>query len=209
MPLSRPSLPPRKIILLLLGLLALAALGWLLRDVAREWVIQPLSDLAWLGWVALSSLPQAVIWGAFLLLTLFLALRSLSGGSPSPAAPQAARAEYFGTSSRVHFWRASINSLPTSPFAAERLARDLQAVVVQILAEETRANPAEVRERLLHDTFEPPVPPAIAALFRPIPRTASPTTALRWWARLTRRPELATLPAPFDVAAVVKWIEDR
>lgn len=221
----RTSLTRRQITLLLITALILLALAFLVRDFVREQILKPLIDLGWMAWVGLMSLHQALIWGLFLIVALVILARAVfarPAGRRSTAAlgedagesdPAALRGRstialpHYTVDSRYQFWRKSLDALPHSPFARERVARDLQQVVIAVLAEGLRSEPDKVRAQVARGELE--LDPALVPLFRgrrdPLEAFNSP----HWWQRLFRRSQPRLKASDLNVEALVAWLEGQ
>jgi hypothetical protein len=205
-PLSR-----RRLILLLLLLVVILGLGVLLRDFVRLNIVDPMVNLGWLVWVTMLTVPQIVFWAIFLLLAVSVAGRSLSSGPRrilGSAGPPIAAHPY----SRYHHWQVGLEALPNSPFSRERMERELQALVLQVLAEQQRTDYENLRARQMHGELDlSGEGPAIQTLFLHDGRMGYPEQApllRRLWARLLGRPlpQLEGLP-PLDVDGIITWLE--
>jgi hypothetical protein len=191
------------------GRLALAAgvvvitlvLALALRDFVRASIVLPLYNFFWIIWLALQSLHQAVWWVMLLAIGLIVALRSLRG----PRLPAIHTNQISGrgyTSSRYFYWRYGLESQALSPFSRERIRRDLQGLVLKVLASQLRTEPEEVRGRLQAGEFD--LPQSVANLFVYTP-PAPFELARRWdWLGWFRRPARA---AGLDVEPILAWLE--
>jgi hypothetical protein len=203
----------RRLILLGVVLVVVIGLALVMRDFIRQTILLPLINLGWLVWVGLTSVPQVVFWALFLLIAIVIALRSLSAGPARLPAHAGMMSLRITQSSRYHHWRIALEALPHSPFARERIERELQVLVLQVLAEQERTDFEEIRARQnrgeldLSDQI-----PAIQALFNlkhsfyPAP----PSILSIWWARLLGRPHPAAQGVePLDVTAIIHWLEEQ
>lgn len=71
-------------------LIASAVLGFVLRDVAYQWIIVPAAYIVWLAGLYYSAIPQSLIWA---LLALFLLLGTTWRLIPDPGKPRGRRNE--------------------------------------------------------------------------------------------------------------------
>jgi hypothetical protein len=216
----------RQLILMLIALLLMAGMAWLLRDFVRDIILQPLIGLGWVAWVGVLSLHQGLIWGVIVLVAMIVLLPAAfasparrrgaaqAAGDEGPdededpplfAEPRGAPMGRYRSTSRFQYWKNGLDSLGRSPFARERVARDLQFLVTRILADQQRTSPEEIKARLAHGDLE--LEPAVAALFR-VQRGFAEIDNRRWWQKLLgRRPALAS--ADLDVEALVRWLEEQ
>lgn len=221
------SLTRRQLIFLFITLLMLVALAWLLREFVSLMVLQPLINLGWMAWIGVMSLHQALIWGVFLLVALMILLGGIfasparrrrprvDSGDESPAQDESQDLAFnyrrgvllprFGSPSRYHFWKSNLDALSHSPFARERVVRELQLLVTRVLADQQRASPEEIKARLSHGELE--LEPAVATLFR-LQRGYWGIDDRHWWQKLFRRPSQMATPR-LDVEALAGWLEEQ
>lgn len=202
----------RTVFIWLAGAIITALLALLLRDFVRENIVAPLLNTAWIAWIGLLSVPQVVFWGLFLLVALVVALRSLSANAPPLRLGGVRYAEPYVSPSRYGYWRTALGALARSSFAHERVERELQNLVVQILAEQRRLAPDELRDQIYAGAADLSGEPAlIQNLFKLDPHeliAPAPRGLAAWWARLRGRP-LPSTAARVDVTALVGWVEER
>lgn len=203
----------RRLILLGVVLVVVIGLALVMRDFIRQVILLPLIRLGWLVWVELTSVPQAIFWALFLLIAIVIALRSLDTGRARPPAHAGMMLLHFTQSSRYHHWKVGLDALPQSPFSRERVERELQTLVLQVLAEQERTDFEEIRTRQSRGELDlSGQTPAIQALFN-VKHSfypAGPSILQIWWARLLRRPlPLAPGGEPLDVAAIIHWLEEQ
>jgi hypothetical protein len=202
----------RRLLMLLAAMVLTALMALILRDFVREYVILPLLNMSWMAWIGLVSVPQAIYWGIFLLLALIIAVRSLSSGT-------ARIRNYFGrpvsryiNPSRYGYWQAGLNSISHSSFAHERVERELQNLVIQVLAEQRRVATEELREQLFQGTLDLSTEAqVIQDLFKHDPRTflpAAPRGLMAWLSRLFGRPTPHAAPR-LNIPGVVVWLEEQ
>lgn len=203
----------RRLILLGVVLVVVIGLALVMRDFIRQVILLPLISLGWLVWVELTSVPQAIFWALFLLIAIVIALRSLNTGRSRPPAHAGMMLLHFTQSSRYHHWKVGLDALPQSPFSRERVERELQTLVLQVLAEQERTDFEEIRTRQSRGELDlSGQAPAIQALFN-VKHSfypAAPSILQIWWARLLRRPlPLAQGGEPLNVAEIIHWLEEQ
>lgn len=205
-PKSSPRLPPglssHRLLLALAFFVFTLGLAWVLRNFVRETIVLPLTVLLWTIWIGLLSVHQAIWWALLLLVGWVVALRSLGGLSREPVHLPRPSGRTFSTS-RYRFWQSSLESQHYSPFARERVRRELQFLVLKVLASQNRAETEEIKDRLVRGELN--LPPAIADLFL-IPTFAPPEPERGWIWRLLFRSK----PAPgtgIEIEPVVAWLE--
>ena len=150
--------------------LVLVALGLmlLLRDFVRQTITPPLAYLLWLFDLALRSVPQSVYWALIVAGVAVFALRSLAAGRAraSADAPHVAplvlalahRAPMSPLQQRVE----QIAHLDTSAFAREKIAFELRALLLQVLAYRERQPAADIERRIRSGALD--VPPHVRRL---------------------------------------------
>jgi hypothetical protein len=202
----------RRLILLGVVLVGVIGLALVARDFIRQTILLPLINLGWLVWVMLTSVPQVVFWALFLLIAIIVALQSLNTGRNRQPAQAGMVLLHYTQSSRYHHWKSALAALPHSPFARERIERELQTLVLQVLAEQERTDFEEIRARQSNGELDlSGQSPAIQALFNlkhsfyPAPASILQT----WWMRLLRRPQDLKGVEPLDVTAIIHWLEEQ
>lgn len=165
--------------LLLLALLALAITGGL-----RDALVVPLLYLLWLAGVLLGSIPQAIVWGAFVALAAVAAWRSLATPPrrrpvppTQPGTARAAVAEWASLAAaaeREHYARWLL-AARLAQLAVALLAAD-EPAPWQYLESERVAMPAPVREYLRAGRRSYQQPPR--RLWPLAPRPATPPDPL-------------------------------
>lgn len=202
----------RSLIMVLATLILTALLALILRDFVREYVILPLLNMGWVAWIWLLSVPQAIYWGLFLLLAFIIAVRSLSSGAVRIRNPLGRPIQRYNTPSRYGYWQTGLNSLAHSSYAHERVERELQNLVMQILAEQRRVSAEEMREQLFHGELDVSAEAqVIQDLFKLEPgifRPSAPRGLIGWLARLLGRTRPDT-GSGLDIPGIVAWLEEQ
>jgi len=161
--------------------------------------------------------PQIVFWAIFLLISLAVAWRSLMARPPrAPGGPGTVTLRRT-IPSRYHYWQTGLASMGASPFSRERMVRELQLLVLQVLAEHARTSPDELRERMLHGELDvSQEAPVIQALMVPPggrfyyeDPMIGPGGLAGWLRRLFRRPAAVVSTPSIDVPGVVDWLENE
>ena len=203
----------RRLILILLVTVFVLGLGLLLRDFVRQNIVNPVVDLGWLIWVQMLTVPQVVFWAVFMLLAISVAGRSLSTRPARSPTPGGGMTTAY-TASRYHHWQVGLEAMPHSPFSRERIERELQALVLQVLAEQQRTDFEELRGRQMRGELDlTGEGPAIQGLFAGLGRKGYPeqlSLLARLWAHLLGRPlsQMAGLP-PLDIDGIIAWLETQ
>jgi hypothetical protein len=203
----------RRMILLGLTLVVVVGLALVMRDFIRQTILLPLINLGWLVWVGLMSVPQAVFWALFLLIAIIIVLRSLNMGQPRVPGYAGMMSIRITQSSRYHYWKLVMGTMPHSPFARERIERELQTLVLQVLAEQERTDFEEIRARQLRGELDlSGQDPAIQALFNLKHNFyfAPPSMLRTWWNRLLGRPRSGSQDVePLNMSAIIHWLEEQ
>lgn len=135
----------RRLLLSGLALLLTVLLTWILQDFVRETLVDPILYIIWIVQLAVGMLSQALIWAVFLLIFLFLAIRSLWQISPAATKTHTPETRRRG---RVGVWQRWIDLASRDRYSKWRLARHLGDLSVDVLAHESRLTPEEVREQV-------------------------------------------------------------
>ena len=202
----------RRLLMLLAVVIVNALLALILRDFVREFVIIPLLNLAWVAWIGLISVPQAIYWGIFLVLAVIIAVRSFSTGTSRSPTRFERSVQRYNTPSRYGYWKVGLASITRSSFAHERVERELQNLVVQILAEQRRVGVDELRDQLFSGALdlstEMPIIQDLLKLDFHTSWTPAPRGLAVWLARLFGRP-VAQIAPRIEVPAVIEWLEEQ
>ncbi len=214
--MKRIPLTRRRLILMGVVLAFVLALAFLLRDFVRQSILQPLIDLGWFIWVELQTVPQIVFWALYLLIALVIALRSLQGSAGRTLVGYVTRVvPHTPHFSRYHHWKVNLDALSGSPFARERLERELQNLILQVLADRARVDFEEIRERQKHGNLDlSSEPQAVSALFETDHQkyfTVQSVTLPSWLLRLLHRPVPAQNPnyGALDTLWIIQWMEEQ
>ena len=188
---------PLLIILLLAGLLTLVLGDWL-----REAVVTPLLFGVWVGRLIFDSIPQAAIWGLFLLLTFPLAVRSLLRTSPAASKMTTLEAS---SAQRIGFWLYALRRVEQDIYYRWQLAQHLHKLAVDALANDQRISPKEVRQRLADGTLN--LPPDMQAYLQ------AGMTSFSYFSvpkrRFRLRAKRTSSPLDFDPAQLIAYLEDK
>ena len=144
----------RRLLIMLASVMVTALLALILRDFVRSYVVLPLLNLGWIAWIFMLSVPQTVYWGMLLLLVIFIAVRSLSSGATRDHTRFERSFQRYNAPSRYGYWQAGLKSIARSSYAHERIERDLQILVMQILAEQRRVAVEELRSQIFQDKLD-------------------------------------------------------
>jgi len=202
----------RRLFTLLAAVVLTALLALILRDFVREYVVVPLMNMGWMAWIGLLSVPQAVFWGLFLLLALIIAVRSLSSGTARDHGRFERTVQRYNSPSRYGYWQLGLKSISRSSYAHERIERELQNLVVQILAEQRHVSVEELRDRIFQNTLDLTAEAQVIqdlfklaphAIYTPVRRGLA-----AWLARLFGRAE-PHITSGLDVPGVVVWLEEQ
>jgi hypothetical protein len=143
----RERLPAIGLALLLVGLLALIISGTI-----GEVVVVPLLYLWWSAQVLYASIPQALLWGLFVVIAVLLVAKSFPW-STAPSAPAAPPAVSQG---RVADWSRWLHNSSRDDHARWRLAQRLSQLAIETLAFREQCPPQEISRRLRDGSLDLP-----------------------------------------------------
>lgn len=132
-------------------LLLVLAVAW--SGLLREVFVLPLLNAFWIAYLAIGSLPQWLIWGAFVLIAAIAAIRSLSLVPPKPLPGKPASF----ASGPVEVWSRTIVAASDSEVAQQRLAAHLRQLAIEALGHDHGLLPHEVMQRLQAGTLAVPL----------------------------------------------------
>jgi hypothetical protein len=212
---KRAGLSPRRLALLLAALVLVGGAGLLLQDFVRSSILGPLIDLGWLIWVIFQALPQIIFWAVFILVALVLAGRSLFSQAKINIDRARPWAPHRAALTRFRYWQRGLESMGGNTFSRERIVRELQHLVLDVLAEHDRIEPEEMRRRLINGELDVSNEiPAIQALLDSSKRgglfevTERKKTSLwDWILEIFHSPSAKAPTDPIDVPEVVAWLE--
>ncbi len=143
---------------LLAILLASLLLTMLLQNLVGRAIVEPLLYFYWIGQLILASIPQPFIWGAFLLVALFIAARSLlSRSTPARSRPRRRAADQ----DRIEGWHILLSQAHQETYYQWQLAQRLQKLAVAILAHHQKRPAKEIKQGLSSHSLD--MPPEILA----------------------------------------------
>ncbi|RME53087.1 MAG: hypothetical protein D6790_18040 [Caldilineae bacterium] len=185
---------PLAILLAATTVLVLAVDGFL-----RQVIVEPLLYVGWVIGVVITSLPQAVFWGLFLLLALVLALRSLSRGKPPPPLPRPAREEFHGP---VVTWLHLLERGKSRRFGRWNLAQSLRRLTFTLLQPD---DPYAIHPEQA-GPVQPDLPPEIEAYFN---ARLPPVQSLGWRWLLQQAQRTPPGPLDLDPETVIAFLEEE
>jgi hypothetical protein len=133
--------------LLLAGMLVLVVTGGV-----RDMIVVPMLYMIWLAGQLYQSIPQALLWGVFLVAAVLVALQSLAWRLPPPLYPNSATAQL----GRVAAWERLLRESTEDDYARWRLAQRLSAMAIATLADREQCLPHELRQRLADGSLDLP-----------------------------------------------------
>ena len=133
--------------LLLVGMLALVVSGGV-----RDTIVVPMLYMFWLAGQLYQSIPQALLWGVFVVAAVLVAIQSLAWrlSPPMYAAPATAQL------GRVASWERMLRDSTEDDYGRWRLAQRLSTMAVATLADREQCLPHELRQRLLDGSLDLP-----------------------------------------------------
>ncbi len=109
-----------------------------LRDTVREFVVVPMSALAWTAGLLINSVPQIIWLGVLVLVGAIIAIRSLSLGTGAKSQDTPFVEVPSVAPTRLAFWMGRLSNAKRSPYTAERALNELRTLVIDCLAHEYR-----------------------------------------------------------------------
>lgn len=132
--------------LLLLSLVPLSLLlAYLSMDLVRTYLLEPLVYALRIERLLVRLLPQAVWWGAFLLLLAFFAVRSLRYKRNPVSRRAYARPQSLG---QARTWSRMVRLSRRGNYSKWLLARNVSELAVAMIAHQERLTPAQTRVAL-------------------------------------------------------------
>jgi hypothetical protein len=201
-----PRLSLRVRLLLAGGVLLLTILLVIVfRDAVREIVVEPLWDIIVVGQLLLGYLPQGVLWGLFLLMAFYLAVKSMAGRKRPPRS----RPTEMRRPGQVSVWARRIHLVTRENYSKWYFLKHLGKLVVGVLADREQLESWEIRRRL--KTGELNVPPEVQTCVQAekapgVSRRFS-DVALRLWQRVKTRPRKASFDS--DLERIVQFLENQ
>ncbi len=190
-------LPVIVLALLLAGLLALIISGTI-----SDLVVVPLLFLWWTVQVLYSSIPQALLWGVFVVIAVLLVAKNFPWGS-APLLPVAPQTDALG---RVTDWSRWLYDARRDAHSRWRLAQRLSQLAVETLAFREQCAPQEISRRLNDGSLD--IPPQLRAYLRAGNAPYWPKSKLR---RRFGRPAQDTAhtdPLELDPQLVIEYLEE-
>ena len=149
------------------ALLAIVAIMAATEGFVREVIVLPLLYLVWIGQLLFESIPQYVVWNAFVALAALLAARSFRA---PPGAPTHASVAAL-PSGRIEGWAAMLDQAKRDDLSRWRVAQRLGQLTVEVLADRERLTARETRRRLERGNLD--IPPEIRSYLQVRMRTSN------------------------------------
>jgi hypothetical protein len=138
------------LVVLLLGLVALVVSGTF-----GEVVVVPLLFLWWVAQVFYQSIPQALLWGVFVVIAVLLVAKNFPAGS-APLPPSAPQSVAHG---RVAEWSRWLHDSRRDDHSRWRLAQKLSLLAIETLAFREQCSPQEIGRQLRDGSLD--IPPQV------------------------------------------------
>lgn len=132
----------------LLGLLYLTLSGQL-----GETIIRPGLYYFWVAIIFVDSIPQALWWALFVLVAVFLAIRSVPKLGDWHFRKRPPNHDALG---QVTVWQERLRSSAHGNYAQWKLARDLGQLTFQVLAWQRRKDDTQIKEQLRRNQLDLP-----------------------------------------------------
>ncbi len=176
------------------SLLALV-LYFVVDDFVVEVLVEPFLNLLWFISLIVRSIPQSILWAAFLVIMVLVVVSGLKGDTSKTAQVQRAGNRRAG---RVETWTRRLESAQVSRYAQWRLAMELR----QLTWELNSPHEGEARVRLNLEDLE--LPDEIRAYLE-----APHPVGRRWAKRKKRGGSVPSDPLDLDPGAVVEFLRER
>jgi hypothetical protein len=166
MELKSPSSKLKLIIFFLLPSLFLVVILTLaLREFVREKIVLPLAYFWSLLLLLFSSTPQVVFWGIFILISIFIIIKTLLAGKDKVVVPIEPKEDSLAPGrDHIYHWTIQVQlAVHGNLYFRDRVMRSLERLVMGVIAYQERLTFKEVEYALAHRSLE--VPPDIARLF--------------------------------------------
>jgi len=193
----RERLPAIGLALLLTGLLALIINGTI-----GDLVVMPLLFLWWAAQVLYQTIPQALLWGLFVLIAVLLVAKSLAWYS-APLQPAESQIVAQG---RVADWSRWLRDAGRDDYSRWRLAQRLSQLAVETLAFREQCPPQEISRQLDNGTLD--ISPQLHAYLYAGSRPYTPKPKRR--GRFGRPAQVTAENEPLatDPQLVIDYLED-
>jgi hypothetical protein len=193
--------------LLLAGWILLLAipLMLMLRNFARDVLLEAVGRLLWAGRLLFESIAQEVWWIYFLLFALLVALKSLFKGGMRLRKAHEANMKQRG---QIEIWASWIQHAALGDYFKRRLAQHLGQLALEVLDYEEQISPIQLEQRLSAGNLD--LPPEILALLQTelTPDAAEPA-GLFAGRKIGLRSSKQTAAPNADLEQVIRFLEDR
>ena len=160
----------------------------------------PLLFLWWAMQVLYSSIPQALLWGVFVVVAVLLVAKNFPASSPSLPTVTPQRSP-----GRVTEWSRWLHDARRDDHSRWRLAQKLSLLAVKTLAFREQCSPQEIIQRLNDRSLD--IPPQCAPTYAPATRHIAPRPKLRRRFGGERRTTQAD-PLETDPQLVLEYLEE-
>jgi hypothetical protein len=195
----------RSLTVVALILLISIPLAIILRGFTREVLLSILVHLSWLAGLYINSIPQPILWVAFVLVVFVVAARSLIKRRSTPETKTEVERLRTG---RVHNLMRAIHRTSQGIYFKWRLAQRLLSLTLEVLAHQERTTPLQMKERLKSGRLGAP-PEIEAYLLTGLTPVLSRRTNLITRMKQIFAPTRPISPLELDPERVVRFIEDQ
>jgi hypothetical protein len=172
----------------------------LVEDFWQQVILSPLLHVGWFLSLVVRSVPQALFWGAFILVAVIIAGKSLAREGEGKRVTHRRTASHKGA---VATWSALLQAAERHHFSKWRLAQALRRLAGDLLSTNASGN-LDVAGAEGHD-LESILPPEIHSYFyAPVPTYKTGLWILFW-----RRSRPGDGALDMDPAQVVNYLEDQ
>lgn len=190
------------------GIVLLAGLMWLVKDVAKKIIVIPLSYLLWIGDVLFRMVSQSFVWVLFLMIIFIMIIRSVLRSKTGRQDFRPVRKQYFG---RVQALATLISFAGKWQYSRWNLAHYLAELETDTLVLHGYGDLREIQQQLREGTLNIDEDSRIYFQFgllkTPLPPQKSLSTRLKEWFHLSEPEHPVALNPERAVALLEKQLE--
>lgn len=189
-----------------IGLILLLALplALVLRDFAEKVAVIELLRIVWAGRILIASLPQLPIWAVFLVIVVAITLPSLFQRGRAASRLAATEQPLQGP---VRVLARRIQRAMEGEYFKWRLSRDLEGLIVDVLAARERLDRDQIKELIANQELD--LPPALVTFLRQgsAPAFSRPSSILGRFQHLGEGSRSSHFES--DLESAIRYLEDQ
>jgi len=195
----------RALLIIVVFLLVTSGLAMLLQGFSRLYLAEPILRILLLVRVLIAAIPQPILWGVFLLIAVFSALRVLFSGFGPSAHENEPGKPHRGRVSQLAYW---IRQSEQGHFFRWQIAQHLSALALEALAYRYRTSEENVKRQLR--AGEIAAPESTRAYFRAgLSRVYSDPRGSVSRILTTRGPQTSNSALDLDPMKALEYIEQQ